>query len=256
MKRRSDHEKMDSFLFGGCDGAVAHGLQRQWGAGDKSSQAHRSCYPADHPAHRSHDGATVPTTQPTEPATQPTEPAEKSKFGKVEGNTYTNSYLGVTCTLDENWHIATAEERAALNGLTAEMISDEELAEVFRSSGAAMDLYAENANGLSLNIMLEDLNLLYSLILSEENYANQTIDQLAPALESMGFTDVHSEKATITFAGAEHAGIRISAKISGFDFYETLVLVKVDGCMATVTAGALGENVTEDILARFTPVEG
>lgn len=199
---------------------------------------------------------TVPTTQPTEPATQPTEPAEKSKFGKVEGNTYTNSYLGVTCTLDENWHIATAEERAALNGLTAEMISDEELAEVFRSSGAAMDLYAENANGLSLNIMLEDLNLLYSLILSEENYANQTIDQLAPALESMGFTDVHSEKATITFAGAEHAGIRISAKISGFDFYETLVLVKVDGCMATVTAGALGENVTEDILARFTPVEG
>jgi hypothetical protein len=175
-----------------------------------------------------------------------------SKLGTVEGNTYTNAFLGITATLDENWAFATDEEMAQLRGMTADAMTDESIAEMLETSGAIMDMYAMDTEGRTLNIMLENLNILQTIAVTEKSYVEATVGQLPGALEGMGFEDATAEVTELTFAGETHAAIKVHAKIVGVDFYETLVVVKRGNYIACITAGSFAEDTTDGVLALFS----
>lgn len=200
----------------------------------------------------------APTEALAEPPTEaPTEaPAEKDTqmLGTVDGSTYTNKFLGIQCQLDENWLIATDEELAQLSGLVADAISDEVLAEQLNSSGVVHAFYATSTDGFAtMNIVLENLGLLYGTLLSEETYVEIALGQLPAALESAGLENVTAEAATATFAGEEHAAVAVHGTISGLDFYEKMVCIKADSYIGIVTVGCYYEDITDTLLDLYSP---
>lgn len=182
--------------------------------------------------------------------------AETSLFGSIQGGTYENAFLGIGCVLDSNWSIATDEEMAQLNGIVADAITDEVLSEAIQNSGVVYDLYATADQGLvSMNIVLENLGVLYGIAMDEETYVNSSLDQLKTALTSMGMTDVTVEATTVKLAGADHAAVQVHGLYQDVDFYELVVCVKADTYMAAVTVGSYYEDVTDTVIDMFYAVE-
>lgn len=204
------------------------------------------------------DSPGTPTTAPTTaPTTVPetTEAVQQgSKLGVVEGNTYTNSFLGITVTLDENWTFANDEEMAQIRGMTMDAMNDENLSQMLETSGAVMDMYAMDAEGRTVNIVLENLNILQSVALTEKAYIDATAGQLSPMLESMGFSIVNAETTEITFAGESHAAIKIHASVQGVDIYETVVVVKQGNYIASITVASYDQDTTASVLDQFTAI--
>ena len=197
----------------------------------------------------------------TEPAAEPaSEPAENGAeedepiLGVYDeaAYVYTNEFAGLACQLDESWTVLDQAQIAEVMGLASELVTDEDAKNVLENSGAVHPFYAFTDEGLvTLNMGIENLGLLYGVLLDEKTYAEKGAEQLAPALESMGMSDVSTEITTISFAGGEHTAIRVYGLFQGVDFYETLVCVKVKSYIATITAGSYLEDVTGDVLAMF-----
>lgn len=183
------------------------------------------------------EGGSAETTEPAGPI-----------LGETSGNTYTNTYFGMGCTLDDSWIVANEDELAQIMGTTTEMLSEAAL----EADGVGYSFYASKEDGLTtLNIVMENLGKLYGMLLDEKSYAETSVEQLPAAFEAMGMTDVTTEITTVTFAGSEHTAIKLSGVIYDINFYETLVCVKQGSYIAVVTAASYYEDTTADILAQF-----
>lgn len=191
-------------------------------------------------------GITACGTSDPQETTEPAGPI----LGITEGNTYTNAFFGMGCTMDESWIVANEEQLAQIMGVTTDALTEANL----DSSGTAYSFYAASSDGLSsVNIVMENLGLVYGTILDAKTYAETSAQQLPAAMESLGLSNVTTEVTTVTFAGQEHTAIKLSAAMSGINFYETLVCIKQGSYMAVITAASYYENTTDDILANFQP---
>ncbi len=196
----------------------------------------------------------VPETsdEPAEP--EPEEPAEEEySMGITIGGTYTNDFAGLSCTLDENWMFFDEAQLAELNGLTLEMFDDEAIRQAMEDSGAVYDMYAARLDGMgSINIIFENLGLLYGSVLSEADYAQLATQNLEPSLASAGFSDLSCEIVTVDFCGSEHTAIRIEGILQEIPIYEILVLQKVGNYMMNITFASYVEDLTADMLSSFS----
>ncbi len=59
------------------------------------------------------------------------------------------------------------------------------------------------------------------------------------------------EKATVSFAGADHAALKLTGEIQGIPLCETIVLVKNGPYIFVITAATFYEDATADLLALF-----
>lgn len=213
-------------------------------------------------------GTEPPVTEPSETESNDTEPTETEpvetepdmdetgfSLGTSSGGTYENKFIGIGCTLDENWSFYSDEQILQINQLTVDML-DEDVAAKLENASLIYDMFAQNVStGATININLENLGLLYGSLLSPSEYADLSMPQLAPALESMGFTDIQLEKTTCTFAGEERTAIRIVGQYNGYPLYEQLVCFKAGNYMAVVSVSILGEDATDEILGAFYALE-
>lgn len=188
-------------------------------------------------------------------AKEPQQPEEpESILGVYDETTYvyTNEFAGLGCRMDENWTVLDQEQIAEVMGLASQLVTDEDAKNMLENSGTVQPFYALTEEGLvTVNLGIENLGLLYGTLLDEKAYAERGVDQLGPALESMGMTDVTTEITTMSFAGGNHTAIRLHGAFQGVDFYETLVCVKVNSYIAVVTAGSYLEDKTEAVLDMF-----
>jgi uncharacterized lipoprotein YehR (DUF1307 family) len=196
------------------------------------------------------DKTTTPAT--TTPATTEAE-EPRAQLGTVEGTVYTNTFLGITADMGADWTFAPKSDLAQILGMATENITDEDLLNALESSGVIYDMYAVNNDGMqNINITMENLNVLQSLAVTEQAYLEASKDQLAPALEDMGYENVTVTLTEIEFAGKSHAALKLHGTISDMDFYETLVCIKQGSYIACVTVGAFGTDTTGAILALFS----
>lgn len=210
------------------------------------------------------DSSTLPpAAAPSEASTEaPTEaPTEVSdadpQMGTYENGTYTNEFLGISCAMDNSWTLATAEEMAQIQGMSAELVTDEDLARQLESSGSSMVFYAAADEGLvTMNIMVENLGILYGLALDEESYLELSGDSLPTALESMGFENVTQEMTTVQYLGSEHVALRVHGSFSGVEFYELLIPRKVGTYMSILTIASYVNDITADLAGMFSTLEG
>lgn len=180
-----------------------------------------------------------------------TDVTAKEAVGTYEDGVYDNEMLGIQATFDETWYVATVEERLALVGVLSEAITDESIAKLLEENGSAMDLYAIQENGNSVNLMIQKLDSVVGLLISEQDYVDYTIGEIEPAMEAIEVKNPKIQAITVTFAGEKHPGISIDGTQNGLDFHEKMVVVKAGGYLSIVTAACYGKNVTDDILDLF-----
>lgn len=187
-------------------------------------------------------------SQTPEPAQ---EPEEEIEAGNLVGGRYENEFLGIGCELDDNWVYATQEELAEMIGQTADLF-DEESAEQLKNADMFYDMLASSSDGLvSINVVIQNLGVLYGAVLSEEEYVSISTQNLEEQLGTAGFTDISWEQTAPDFAGQQHVGLHISSKIQGNDYYTSQVYIKAGSYMAVISFNSFLEDIGEDLMANF-----
>ena len=192
-------------------------------------------------------------TEATTPEAPATDASENEAPDKITG--YVNEDIGARCDLPDDWNIVDEASLAELNGLTEKTFGDDEISALLKKNGTAMIFYAQaNDTMQTLNIVAENLNLLYTLGLDEDGYVDAALPTLETSLTANGFTDVQIEKSTTTFLGREYVCISVCVTLQGAPLYETLIPVKSGSTVYVITAASYMEDHTGDLLACFTPL--
>lgn len=173
---------------------------------------------------------------------------------EAAGMRYENENIGVGVLLDEDWVIYNDEQLAQLSGLTADMFSDEKYKEMMEKSNSFTDFFAQHSSGASMNVMFENLGLLYGSVLSEEQYRTAAMQNMAGAYESAGFENVQIEENTVEFAGAERVGIHTSCTVNGVNYYVQQVLIKSGSHMGIISLCCFVQDDTPLMASFFYPL--
>lgn len=171
--------------------------------------------------------------------------------GVTDGNTYTNEYFGFAATLDENWTMLTDDQIAQITGQTAEALDSDNLAEMYETGKVVMEMYGVRSDNSTVNVTVGAIN---GAKYDESGYADESIKQLPDQLATAGFENVQIDKTTINFAGAEHAGIAITATVQGVAVQEILACVKLGDYVAVITAVTTGDSSPSEILDLFKAI--
>ncbi len=185
-------------------------------------------------------------------------PGEVDEFqtGTVENYTYSNEFFGIGCELDDTWKILSDEEKAALSGLTFDMMEEGGMGNSDRiameNGNYVFDFFAQkNDNSAVVNMSVGNIGVLYGTVLTEEGYIDATTERIVESLEATGYENVASEKTTITFAGTEHAALNVYGESAGMSIYQTLVALRKGVYVGTVTFTTANEDTTGDLAALF-----
>ena len=190
----------------------------------------------------------VGTTAPETTVPETTEPA--FAVGSSAGNRYENTFLGIGCTLDENWTFLSDEQIRENNAAAADMMA-EEYQEMVEAADVVYDMMANHQNEVdTLSLNMEKLSGA-ALIISEEQYAQLSLEGLESSLSSMGIENIQTNVEQISFAGGTHTCIRLEGEYSGVKVYESLVCYKRGGYMALACACTWMEDGTQAILDSF-----
>ena len=174
--------------------------------------------------------------------------------GVTDGNTYTNEYFGFAATLDENWTMLTKDQITQITGQTAEALNDENLAKMYDDGKVVMEMYGVRSDNSTVNITVENLGTINGAKYDESGYVDESLKQLPDQLSAGGFTDIKTEKTTVTFAGTEHDGITITASVQSTAVHEVLACVKVGNYVAVITAVTFGDSNPSEILDLFKAI--
>lgn len=174
--------------------------------------------------------------------------------GVTDGNTYTNEYFGFAATLDENWTMLTKDQITQITGQTAEAFDDENLAKMYEDGKVVMEMYGVRSDNSTVNITVENLGTINGAKYDESGYVDESLKQLPDQLSAGGFTDIKTEKTTVTFAGTEHDGITITASVQSTAVHEVLACVKVGNYVAVITAVTFGDSNPSEILDLFKAI--
>lgn len=205
--------------------------------------------PSTTPEQTEPNTTTVPAT--TVPAKQ-----EGTLAGETVNNVYKNEFLGITCTLDEDWTVFNEEQLAQLVGVTLDIMDNDALEAAMEKGAVVTAFFAQAMGGqLNMNISLERLNLVNGILLDEESYLAIAKDQVNSALSGMGLENITMENVKLQFAGQERHGLRLRGTLQGVDFYETLVCIKIGNYMANITACSVGADHTDSMLELFQKLE-
>lgn len=173
-------------------------------------------------------------------------------LGKTENNTYNNEFLGISCTLPSEWVFYTDEQILELNNIVGDVLG-EEIAQQLKNANVIYDMYASSqADGCNMNVTLEKLSAAQAIRLDIKQALEAQFDTMKSSYQNMGYTDIRIEYEKIEVDGKEFDGLKIVAKIQGYDFYVTMFAFRKSNYLANVTIGSLQTDKTDTILSYFT----
>ena len=108
---------------------------------------------------------------------------------------------------------------------------------------------SDSTANIILNI--EKLSTLQGAIMSEDEYATQSVAGLVQGLESAGLTNVKANKISVNFAGGTHAAIEVSGEVSGVTVYEKIVCYKKSKYVAAIAFASYVDDTTDEMLNYF-----
>ncbi len=172
-------------------------------------------------------------------------------MGKATSNTYKNDFLGLNCTLPEEWVFYTDKQILELNNVVGEVI-DEKTASQLENANIIYDMYASiEAEGSSININLEKFSAVQMVTLDIKQVLEAQIDTIKSAYQNMGYTDTQVTYQKVKVDGKEFDALKITAKIQGIDFYSVSFAFKKGNYLANVAIGSLQTDKTDTYMGYF-----
>lgn len=193
---------------------------------------------------------TVPET------TAPVVEENPLSLGRLVGGEYTNEYIGLGCTLDENWEFYAAEELQELPEIVTEALEGSDLVGEDGMPDQITDMMAENLNDLTtMNLLYTKLSMQERLayaVMTEETLIDITLEQkddMIAAYAQMGIEVFSIEKDTVTFLGEERCVLRTEASIEGVPYYTLQMFdYNLGQYYTTLTLASYLEDNTDSLL--------
>lgn len=198
----------------------------------------------------------------TEAPTQAAAPEKVVTLGVVEGKTYTNSYVGLGFSLDDNWDVYPAEQLQELPETVEGMFEGTGLEGMEYSN--ITDFVAENMTDLTT------MNLNYSKLSMQERLAyalmdddaiidtmlEEYYDDLVAAYANAGITVEGMEKKAVTFLGEQRTALHTVAYVEDIPYFILQIYEYGLGAYGvTLTLGSYIEDNTEGLLDLYYAVE-
>jgi hypothetical protein len=184
-----------------------------------------------------------------------TEEEEAFEFGEVDANVYENKFIGIGCSLSDEWGFYSDEEIKELNNMATDMAGDE-FAEAVADAQMIYDMYAVHSDGMSsINVNLENIGIAKIALVDVAESLESSKSILEDAFSNMGYEDISIESTTVTIDGEEFAALNVSASYSGMNMYELVFSGKAGKYMWTTTIGTFGEDSTQELFDTFYLVD-
>ena len=173
-------------------------------------------------------------------------------LGKTSGGTYSNDFLGLSCTLPTGWEFYTDKQILELNNIAGEYM-DEDVAERLKNAAIVYDMAANHpADGSNININMEKLSPSQLATLNIQKTLESQFDTIKSTFKNMGFTDINLKYQKVTVDGTEFDGVVLSAKTQGVAFYETIFTFRKSNYLANITVCSVGTDNTAALLDCFS----
>lgn len=193
----------------------------------------------------------VNTTQSAPETTQATEEPAGLSIGETAGQTYQNAFIGIGCTLPEEWTFYTDEQIRELNAISAEL-AGEEYQKALEAATVIYDMYVIHDNGMdSINVNLEKINGLYLATLDLKENMENAAGMLEQALGNMGYTDFTYRLATTAIEDEEFVCMDTVSRYDDIIMYQRLISVKCNGYLANITVTTFDENRNDILMESF-----
>lgn len=192
------------------------------------------------------------TTDPTQPTSSSESTEPEYSMGTAANNTYTSTFLGLSCTLPDEWRFYSDEEILQLNNISSSYM-DEATQEALKNATIVYDMAAlhETDSG-NININLEKLTVLQAATLDIKATLESQLPAIETAFANMGYSDIKIEYTKVTVDGKEFDALQLFGKVNGMDFYEIVFSFKKGLYMVNVTVSSFETDKTEQILGYFT----
>lgn len=170
--------------------------------------------------------------------------------GTLEGNTYTNEYLGYSFTLPDGWEFATKEQLNDMMAAGSEFLNDEQKAAAeYAKLATIYDMSANSDMGENITIMLDNLKFYVGGTATKpEAYVNNLKEQLA-VVDANGLSYEVSDSYNVNALGKDW--IVLSAGIPAIGAYQTYSVCRVDNYMVAViitSTSTIGINDLSDYM--------
>lgn len=177
---------------------------------------------------------------------------KKLTRGTLDGNVYTNEYLGFTFTKPSGWIYATDEEIAETMNLGAELYLNDDFKKALDNSGSIYDMMVvDNSTGTNMSVGYENLARSFSTRITVEEY----IDALEEQSKNLNGISIvfPDEYDTVTLGEKEYTRVICNVTSNGIKMQQIYYLVKVDKYMAfaILTVTSSSKYKMSDIEAMF-----
>ena len=181
-------------------------------------------------------------------------PFGKAKLsrGTIQGNVYTNEYLGFTFTKPSSWVYATDEEIAETMNIGIEYFADDDLKKSLDASDSLYDMMAvDKSTGANISFGYENLARTLSTRISIEDYVD-ALEEQTKNLSGMKIT-FPDEYDTVTLGEKNYTRVVCSVTANSVKMQQIYYLIKVDKYMAfaIVTLPTSSKYKMADIEAMF-----
>jgi len=166
--------------------------------------------------------------------------------GTLDGNTYTNEYIGYSYTLPDGWSFATQEELDEMMDAGGDLLNEDQKAGAeYAKIATIYDMMAQSPSGYNIIVMLDNLKLYVGGTgTSPEDYIDNLVTQLE-AVNSMSY-----ECGDVTQVSAfGRDWYVLPANLSGTVIVQTYNICRIDDYMAAVI-------VTSDRIEPINEIEG
>lgn len=179
------------------------------------------------------------------------EPTAKFDAGSINGNVYSNDYLGLTFTAPEGWTYASDEEIAELMGTSLDIVTDDESAQELAAQATIYGMMANSADELNnVQVVFENMALSGGKM-TAAGYIKILSAQLDSLYGNMGGTCTVGEAKTIQIGGKDYSYVDIAVDISGVALEQSYACHRIDDYMVSIIVTAYEEGGAAAIMDCF-----
>lgn len=198
-------------------------------------------------------GSAEPTEAPTEAPSEESTGGMSPIVGVYDGNSYSNTVLGIACNLPEEWTLLNLQDLIEAYGYTADEFSSENIQASVESAGSLTTYYATTSDGLqTLTITVASATAYGYLEGKESSVVELMIPQMETQLPASGIEVASIDGGTIDFAGQERSCISVVGTTNETDLYEKQVIIFSGNYLFIITAVSFLEDNCDTLLSNFT----
>ena len=172
-------------------------------------------------------------------------------LGHTESNTYESTFLGIGCKFDKSWTFMSDDQIKENNKMASELIDNKAISNALESGSILTDMMVQNTTtGSNTSIAIEKLHSSMKDI-TEEEYIDIVTPQMVGTLESAGFSNVITEKVTVTFTGKECYALKITSSVNKVAVNQLQIPIRKGDYMACVTLTSFGDSTVDEMLTAF-----